>query len=201
MQHANVAELIDRVRRGDEDAREQLFGLCRIQLKQWATTVFAGQLGPVWDLSDAVQESLAEANRDFAAYRGRNADELFAWLRQILSHTILDRQRHQSRQKRHGGSLQSLDFSHAFGTPLKDLVPDAGSSISHRMIRAEQTETLSHMIDHLPEDQATVVRLRHLQGLSVDEISQQMNRSAPSVAGLLIRAMRRLRELMAHKDT
>ena len=201
MQHADVAELIDRVRMGDEEAREQLFGLCRVQLRQWATAVFAGQLGPVWDLSDAAQESLAEASRDFAAYRGRNENELFAWLRQILHHTIMDRLRHQSRQKRHGGPLQSLDLSHAFGASLKDIVPDAGSSISHRIIRDEQTETLSQMINHLPEDQATVVRLRHLHGLSVDEISAQLNRSAPSVAGLLIRAMRRLRELMANQDS
>jgi RNA polymerase sigma-70 factor (ECF subfamily) len=46
----------------------------------------------------------------------------------------------------------------------------------------------------LPDDQREAVILRHLQEFSLPEIMQLMGRSRASVAGLLFRGLRALRE-------
>jgi RNA polymerase sigma-70 factor (ECF subfamily) len=197
----NVGELIGRAKAGDETARECLFQVLRHRLRQWAATTLAKQLGPAWDLSDAVQDSLAEASQDFSSFRGQHEGELLCWAKQILNHTIVDYLRRQNRRKRNAGRLQSLEAGDATGTPLRDQLPGDETSISRRVIRVEETIGLRRMVERLPEDQATAVRLRHLEGLPVDEVARRMNRSASSVAGLLIRALRRLRELAAEEIT
>jgi len=60
-------------------------------------------------------------------------------------------------------------------------------------------ERLLEMADamaKLPEDQRTALELRHLQGLSVPAAAQRMGKSPASVASLLYRGMKTLREMM-----
>jgi RNA polymerase sigma-70 factor (ECF subfamily) len=62
--------------------------------------------------------------------------------------------------------------------------------------REEELIRLAGALANLPLDQRTAVELRQLQGLSVDEISQRMERTPSAVGGLLRRGMARLRELL-----
>jgi DNA-directed RNA polymerase specialized sigma24 family protein len=48
----------------------------------------------------------------------------------------------------------------------------------------------------LPEDQRRALELRHLRGLSMAEIAEQMQRRTPSVGGLLQRGLKGLRQAM-----
>ena len=196
MEDSEIHSLISRVRHGDGQARDQLFQMCRAQLRGWATTTHDSQLLPEWDPSDAVQESLTEASRDFDAFRGQDAEQLFAWLRRILQHTVADRVRFQNRSKRNSGRQQTLDDVLAGDPGRRQNPANDQSSISRRVIRKEEQQQVQAMLRQLHGDQATAARLRHLDDLSVDEIAGRMNRSRASVAGLLIRAMRHLRELM-----
>ena len=56
---------------------------------------------------------------------------------------------------------------------------------------------LTRALAQLPEDQCQAVVLKHLQGLAVAEVAQQMGRSEAAVAGLLRRGLKGLRELLA----
>jgi RNA polymerase sigma-70 factor (ECF subfamily) len=55
---------------------------------------------------------------------------------------------------------------------------------------------LASAIDQLPEDQRDVLMQRDLLGASVSQIAEQLGRTEKSVAGLLLRGRRRLRELL-----
>lgn len=193
MPEPDFPELIEKARAGDEAARNELSRRCRHFVRAMAQNLCDAQFGPVWDPSDAAQETMAEADRDFPAFRGTTSEELFAWLSSILTHTVSDRRKFQNRRKRDGGPHTSLESRNREGHALRDIIHGDDSSVSERVVRREDADRLMELIQTLPEDQATAVRLRHLEGLSVEEISDRMQRSEASVAGLLIRAMRRLR--------
>ena len=53
---------------------------------------------------------------------------------------------------------------------------------------------LAKALETLPEDQRTAVELRHLGDWSQEQLAEFMNRTKASVAGLLRRGLKALRE-------
>jgi RNA polymerase sigma factor (sigma-70 family) len=66
--------------------------------------------------------------------------------------------------------------------------------VSHKAIRHEELLRLAEALEALPAEQRHAVELKHLTGWRLDAISEQMGRTKQSVAGLLRRGMKELRE-------
>jgi RNA polymerase sigma-70 factor (ECF subfamily) len=159
------------------------------------------QLGPrfrrVLDDSDIVQQTLLEAHSQNRALRGKTTTECFAWLRKILTNTILDAVRTYTRQKR--SVDRELNFEDAIrGSAMKAerWLTDRHSSPSQRAERNEQLQQLARALLLLPDAQREAIELFHLQGCSLKDVAQQLDRSGPAVAGLIHRGLKQLRELM-----
>ena len=75
--------------------------------------------------------------------------------------------------------------------------PVCWSSPSEQVIRQEQLLHLSDALAQLPDDQQKAVELHHLKGWSLAEVAREMQRSKESVAGLLYRAIKKLRQVLA----
>jgi RNA polymerase sigma-70 factor (ECF subfamily) len=69
-------------------------------------------------------------------------------------------------------------------------------SPSEQADHQEQLLRLSGALGRLPEEQRTVIELHHLQDCFLADIALQMGRSEASVAGLLRRGRKKLRELL-----
>src|SRR2546425_223876 len=67
------------------------------------------QLRAKFDPSDMVQQTLLEAHRKLAQFRGKSEAEMAAWLRQMLTCTIADALRAFGRTKRDAGQERSLE--------------------------------------------------------------------------------------------
>jgi RNA polymerase sigma-70 factor (ECF subfamily) len=149
------------------------------------------------DPSDLVQLTLLKAHE--AAGRCPVAGEaaLAAWLRQILARTMADEARRYSRGKRDAELERSLvaglDES---SVGLEPWLADHHSAPSQQAIRHEQLLALAEALDALPDDQRQAVELHHLCGCSVAEVGARLGRSHASVAGLLRRGIKALRERM-----
>jgi len=149
------------------------------------------------DPSDIVQQTLLDAHRDRAEFRGRTEGEMAAWLRRLLSCNVADAARAIGRAKRDVGRERSLEA--AFDTSsarLESWLAAEQSSPSERAARNEAILRLVDALAALPEANRQALMLRHCQGLSLAEISTRLGRTPQAVAGLLKRGLAELRNLL-----
>ena len=152
------------------------------------------------DPSDLVQQTLLKAHQAIDQWRGTGPGEQAAWLRQILARTLADEVRRYHRGKRDAGLerslLAGLDES---SIRLEAWLADDQTSPSEQAIRQEQLLRLAEALDAMPEDQRQAVELHHLKGWSLDQIGTQLGRSKASVAGLIRRGIRALRQRLTEE--
>lgn len=169
--------------------RDYLLLLARMQVGR----PFQGKLDP----SDVVQQTLLEAHRKREQFRGQSEAELAAWLRRLLACNLVDERRALGRAKRDASRERSLEAAlDESSARLGAWVAADQSSPSQQAMRHEDAIRLSAALASLPESQAQALVLRHCQGRSLDEISQELNRTPDAVAGLLKRGSRQLRALL-----
>jgi RNA polymerase sigma-70 factor (ECF subfamily) len=169
--------------------------LLRLQVRQF-------QLDPRlhrrFDSSDLVQETLLRAHAGRDGFRGTTEAERVKWLQEILTNTLADEVRKARAQKRDVALEQSLQAAVAESSARLDAYLAADqSSPSQQAERQELLLRIAAALDQLPEDQRDVVIQRDLLGAPVGQIAEQLGRSEKSVAGLLLRGRRKLRELLA----
>jgi RNA polymerase sigma-70 factor, ECF subfamily len=168
--------------------REYLLLLARVQIDP--------RLRAKVDPSDVVQEALLKAHRAFDQFRGKTEQQLAAWLRTILANTLSNALRTYYRHK--GDAECSLE-----GTLAESSVRIerwlANGELSPEQVAAhnEQLLRLAEAMAQLPDDQRSVLELKHLRGCSIEEIAVQLDRSKSAVAGLLFRGIQKLRILLS----
>lgn len=189
-------ELIRRARQGDEQALGQLLDGHRAYLKLLAQRAVGGRLDARVDSSDLVQQTCLSAFKNFSGFDGDDEAQFVAWLRTIHERNIRDTiRRHVHTQKRAVGNEQSLDDSRMAAVADGAAV---ASSPSQRAMRDEQAVQLAAALAKLPDDQREAVRLRHLEGCTLAELSATFNRSEDAVAALLKRGLENLRKRLRH---
>lgn len=183
--------LLAAARHGDRAALGQLFDAARQQLLDAASRglppALRGRVGP----SDVVQETAIDMQRDFGRFSGSTTEELFAWLRTILNHNLIDAVRHHGlagkRSPRREVRLSDSRADHGVLSLIgMTNAPDASA------IRKEDAANLHRTLARLPEDYRTVIWLRYWRGMSFEEIATKMERSSAATRKLWHRAIRRL---------
>ena len=172
-----------------DDYRGYLHVLARLQLD--------ARLRSKLDPSDVVQQTLLKAHEKLDQFRGQNEPEFATWLRRILTNHLIDAMRRWRVGPPEAGIERSLEKAvEQSSVRLEAWLAADSLSPSEHAVRHEQLLQLSEALSQLPKDQQLALELKHLQGCSVEDISQQMDRSKSAVGGLLRHGMRRLRELM-----
>jgi RNA polymerase sigma-70 factor (ECF subfamily) len=170
-----------------EEYREYLLVLARLHRE----TLQEAHLDP----SDIVQMTLLKAHQRRDQFRGTSGREQAAWMRKVLTSTMIDavRKARPEAGPRERSLEEALEQS---SRRLEALLEDHHPSPGVEGDRHELLTGLARALSELPDEQRFAIELRYLQGLSIGEISQHMERSLGSVGGLLQRGLRRLRELL-----
>lgn len=147
------------------------------------------------DPSDIVQQTLLEAHQAQPRFEGETFEQRAAWLRRILARNLADLARDQRRAKRDVERERSLEEALA-GSSLRlaSCLAASGPTPSEAAIREERVLALADAVVSLPPDQQEVVVRRHCLGSSLEEIAGELGKSEASVAGLLRRGLKSLRE-------
>lgn len=171
-----------------ERYREYLALLARIQLRDERNRI---------DASDIVQDAMLDAHRQWPNFRGTSDPEVRAWLRRILAGRLNDNLRKLTRGKRdvrRSRSLQEeLDRSSA---RLEDMLAGDQSTPSMHASQTEDLERLAEVLTLLPDKQREALLLRHCEGWTLEHISEHLGCNVSSVAGLIARGSKRIRDLL-----
>jgi RNA polymerase sigma-70 factor, ECF subfamily len=175
-----------------ETYREYLRLLARVQL--------GVHLQAKADASDIVQQTLLEAHKCQEQFRGHTEAERTAWLRSILANVLAAAARRFSTAARDLDRERSLQAELELSSSRLEILLTADqSSPSQQSVQSEDLLRLAKALAELSPDARRVLELHHLQGLTLNEVAQVMDRTRPAVAGLLFRGLKRLRELLADR--
>lgn len=182
------ARLVERLRRGDDDAFDLLV---RVHARALLATA-RRMLGTESDSQDAVQEAFLAAYRGLATFDGRAA--VATWLHRIVVNTCLMRLRAARRKPEHsaGGLLpEYLEDGHqrTDTRPWRPLPTQA-------LERVELCRLVRASIEALPLAQREVILLRDIEGLDTEQAAAILGITAGALKVRLHRARQALRTLL-----
>jgi RNA polymerase sigma-70 factor (ECF subfamily) len=197
----SVAVVLRQVRAGNDAARDELFAVCRNYVAVAARSEVASWLKAKVDASDLVQQTLLEAHRGMANFRGETEAEWLGWLRRILAHNAADYvRRFHGVEKRRVGREVSLQGGDDSARGAWD-PSDGGETPSQIVMQKELQLQVADALTRLPEDYQEVIILRNMQRLPFEEVADRMGRSRPATQMLWMRAIKKLQEVLENDDS
>lgn len=196
MTESRHQQLFEKSLKGDREAFGELLEDYRAYLTVLARRYLDVRVKGRVDEADIVQITFMEAQRDLSAFRGSQIEELLGWLRNILRNNVSSaHQKHLYTQKRSAGR-ETRNNPTDSGPALTDLAPAETTSPSQRVMRDEAAVLLATCMEDLPETQREALRLRYVEGCSLKEIAEKMDKTEMAAAGLLKRGLQALRSKM-----
>jgi len=186
--YAGEAQLLARLRRGEDDAFEQLVRQHSGRLLATARRL----LGNEHDAQDALQEAFLSAFKAIGQFTG--AAKLSTWLHRIVVNAALMKLR-SHRRKAEESIEELLPQFNEQGEWSSQVAPWEASSDT--LLQQQETRTLvRRCIDRLPETYRTVLFLRDIEDLNTEEVADALGITPNAVKIRLHRARQALRTLL-----
>jgi RNA polymerase sigma-70 factor (ECF subfamily) len=182
---AEDAELLERVRAGDERACETLVRRHGGRMLAVARRFLRTQE----DSADAVQDAFVSAFRSLDGFEGHSA--LGTWLHRIVVNACLMklRARSRSREVRIDELLPTFDETGHHSRPVRPWADDTLGRLS----RAETCAQVRACIDELPQPYREILLLRDIEELDTEQTAQHLGINPGAVKTRLHRARQALR--------
>jgi len=197
-------ELLAQARAGEEGAVDRLLGRHRAALRRMIDLRMDRAMQRRVDASDVVQDVLLEANTRLNDFLADPVMPFHLWLRQIARDRIIDlHRRHRVAAKRSLDRERPLQAAPRLDQSTLDL---AAELVDREMTPAEAAtwheleRRFQAAVEQLDENDREVVLMRHFEGLGNGEVARALELSEPAASMRYMRAMRRLRELLADPD-
>lgn len=182
--------LVERVRKGDQQAFSRLLEKYRYRLAVMIHCRMGGGLRRDADVDDILQETFLRAYRDIDGFDYKAPGSFMSWLARIAENVIVDAARSRNRLKRAGEHVPFRSESNPGGPePIDRHTP------SRIFSENESLGRFVEMLARLPEDYRRVIVLAKVEGLSLSEVAQRLEKSNEATSLLLHRAIKRLRSL------
>jgi RNA polymerase sigma-70 factor (ECF subfamily) len=182
--------LVSALRSGDEDAFEKLVR----ENSQHLFAVARRMLGNEEDARDAVQDAFLAAFRSMGRFRGDS--RISTWLHRIVVNAALGRLRRRRRKPEESIEELLRNGKEGRGRALT-IPPDPSEPADGALIRGEIRCRLRESFHRLPHTYRTVMRLRDIEGLGVEETAKVLGTTPNATKIRLHRARKALRNILA----
>jgi RNA polymerase sigma-70 factor (subfamily 1) len=161
------------------------------------TRLMGSELRRTLEPSDVLQETLLAAAARFGEFQGTKEYELRAWLAATARRKLVDLARHNGRLKRAMKGRLSLDNQHAPGNDsMIDMLAADLCTASQVAMKNELTDRLIDALARIDTQEATVLRMRYVEGMSFDAIGRQIGTGRNGVRGIVARGLSSLRRIL-----
>jgi RNA polymerase sigma-70 factor (ECF subfamily) len=170
-------ELVRRVQRGDSAAFDLL-----VRKYQHRVVALIGRYVHDWsEAQDVAQETFLRAYRALGSFRG---DAQFStWLHRIAVNTAKNHL--VAHKRRPPGEDIDIEDAEQFESALRLRDNDTPE---RELMRQEMEQTVMRAVEALPEELRAAITLREVDGLSYEEIAQQMQCPIGTVRSRIFRA-------------
>jgi RNA polymerase sigma-70 factor (ECF subfamily) len=183
--HADRA-LAGRILAGDGAAFRSLFDSFFPRLYRFALA----RLDENHDAAEeVVQQTFCKAIEHLDTFRGEAA--LYTWFCQICRNVIIDYRRTKQRQ---AGTVVLLEDQPNLRAILEAFTAPAAQQPDLSAWQQDVRRLVQATVDTLPDRYSDVLEWKYIDGLSVEEIAQQLNVGAKAAESLLTRARNAFRE-------
>lgn len=189
-------QLLERAKRGDNEARELLLQRHLAGLHGFVRLRLGRALRRRESSSDLVQSVCLQAIQNLGSLRGDDEAAFKQWLYAIALRKILDKRDYHGAQKRDVAREVALSFdSRIEDEDLLDCYAALGTPSQQAMSR-EAIDRIESAFDQLPDDYREVLTLSRIVGLSGAELARRLGKSEVATRKLLSRARARLAMLL-----
>ncbi len=169
----------------------------RSYLRMIARLQFDPRLRTKLDPSDVVQQTMLHAHRSLEDFRGTTDAELAVWLRQILARNLQHAQRDYGRQRRDVARERSLEAAvEQSSVRINAWLASRAISSKCASRKTRGCPAIGRRLESLPDTQRQAVELHYLNGWTLKQIAEHMDKSTTAVAGLLHRGLKNLKGVL-----
>jgi len=194
-------QLLAGAKDGDSDAVNDLLQRHRDALRRLIEMRMDQRIQRRVDVSDVLQDVLVEANRRLMDYLDNPLMPFHLWIRQIARDRIIDaHRRHRVSAKRSVDREQPLHLGatdERSSMMLMNEVCDPELTPAARATQNEMARAVEEAISQLADQDAEIVIMRHYEKLGNQEVAKALGLTEPAASMRYLRAIRRLREILA----
>lgn len=195
---ADVVQLLERVRGGDQPALAELYARHRDKLRRMVQLRLDHRLAGRVSPSDVLQEAYIDAVKRIDHYFEKPDQSFFGWLRLVVGQRLADVHREHLAQKRDVGNEVPIHR----GPPGADsaclaacLLGD-GTSPSHAAARTESFSRLEEALNQMDPLDREVLALRHFEELSNSDTAAILGIQSAAASKRYVRALARLKQIL-----
>jgi len=192
---ASEKELVVRAQTGDGSAFEELVRRHGPRVYRLARYLCSGHAE---DAEDTFQNALLKAYRRLATFRGEA--QFSTWLTRIAVNECLLHWRGQRRERNWVHLDEPVEQEHiTLPLEINTAVDGPEEDPEKEYARLEFRAVVEQCLTCLPDSSRVAFLLRHMEGLSTQEIAERLGQSAPATKSQVRRARLRLQRCLSKK--
>jgi RNA polymerase sigma-70 factor (ECF subfamily) len=198
---SDTVDLLTRAQAGDRDALNELFTRHRERLRRMVEMRLDWRLQARIDASDVIQDAFLDVATRLEEYLREPKLSFFLWLRLVVGEQLTNLHRHhlgvRMRDARREVSLYRDALPEASSAALAAQLLGKHTSPTQAAVRAERMLRMQEAINNLDPIDREVISLRHFEQLNRAETAQVLGIEAGTAAKRYIRALKRLKAVLA----
>lgn len=178
---------------GDVQALESLLVTRHEQLLRYIERNLPANLQAKVSAEDLLQLTYLQVFKSITSFEPKGPGAFFAWLKTIASRKLIDATRSIKHEKRVGQAPAGGSESQGYDN-FMNKVAQTGAGAGTIAMTDELRGAFHVALANLPENYRTVVQLRYLDDLSLEEVAQQLGVTTGAARGLCHRARQAVRD-------